>query len=50
MHLAEKVVKVLTDEKLERSLSQNGIRRIEKCGFTWKDAARKYASLYQSLL
>jgi len=48
--LAEKVVKVLIDEKLKGRLSQAGIERIEKCGFTWKDAAKKYASLYSSLL
>lgn len=48
--LAEKIVKVLTDEKLEGRLSQGGIERIEKCGFTWKDAAKKYTSLYMSLI
>jgi len=47
--LAEKVAKLLSDDGLRKRLSKESIQRIRTCGFTWNNAASKYASLYLSV-
>jgi glycosyltransferase involved in cell wall biosynthesis len=47
--LADKVVALLTNERLREKLSQAGIKRVKK-NFTWKTAAKKYLSIYESLV
>lgn len=46
--LAEKVLMLLADDGLRERLSQAGIERVKQ-HFTWKVAARKYLSIYESL-
>ena len=48
--LAEKLVRLLSDEKLQRSLREKGVRRVSELGLTWKEASRRYRDVYFSLL
>jgi len=48
--LAEKIIKLLSDEKLRITLGDKGLRRIGELGLTWKNAAKQYRDLYLSLM
>lgn len=48
--LGEKIVKLLSDEKLRIHLRDKGLRRISDLGLTWKYAAEQYRDLYLSLI
>lgn len=48
--LAEKIIKVLGDEKFGTMLQEKGLRRVSEFGLTWKNAAKQYRELYWSLL
>lgn len=43
--MAESIIKVLTDEKLAKSLSENGLKQAEK--FTWQECARRTLDVFQ---
>jgi glycosyltransferase involved in cell wall biosynthesis len=48
--LAEKIIKVLSNEKFGTMLREKGLRQVSEVGLTWKKAAERYRELYLSLL
>lgn len=48
--LAEKLIRVLGDDRLRTKLSSKGVKRIREKSLTWDNAAKEYRKLYQSLL
>ena len=48
--LADKIIKLLSNEKLRTELSEKGLRRVSELGLTWEKAAERYRDLYLSLM
>ena len=48
--LADKIVKLLCNDKLKMKLSERGLKRISELGLTWEKAAEQYRKLYFSLI
>jgi glycosyltransferase involved in cell wall biosynthesis len=48
--LAEKIVRILYDEKLRIKLRDKGLKRILELGLTWEKASEHYRDLYLSLM
>lgn len=47
--LAEKIVRLLCNEKIRIALCNKGLNRLSKLGLTWENAAKSYRDLYFSL-
>jgi len=47
--LADKIIRLLSDEKLRTRLSEKGLNRISELGLTWEKAAEQYRKLYLSV-
>lgn len=48
--LADKLLRLLSDDKLRMLLSERGLNRIFKLGLVWEKAAKSYRDLYLSLI
>lgn len=48
--LADKLLRLLSDDKLRILLSEKGLNRISKLGLVWEKAAKSYRNLYLSLV
>lgn len=48
--LADKIVRLLCNDKIKMELSERGLKRISELGLTWKKAAERYRKLYFSLI
>jgi glycosyltransferase involved in cell wall biosynthesis len=48
--LAEKIIKILSNEKFGTMLREKGLKRVSDVGLTWKKASERYRDLYLSLM
>ncbi len=48
--LAEKIIRLLWNNKLRSKMCERGLKRISELGLTWKTASERYRDLYLSLM